>query len=156
MMKPSARIQQPEHEIDLHDLVTTVARPFFLASLVILGLAALLLLPTWGAGLFGLTNVYWYLSRSSAMVGFVLLWASMALGVGISNKLTRIWPGAFTAFDLHQFTSLLGLGFVAVHVLTLLGDTYIGYNLVQVLVPFASTAYEQVWVGIGQVAMYLL
>src|SRR5262249_1234902 len=52
--------------------------------------------------------------------------------------------------------SLLGLGFDVVHVLSLLGDTYIGYNLFQVLAPFASTGYEQFWVGIGQVAMYLL
>src|SRR5215212_4928405 len=140
-MKSPTQMPQPEREIDLHDLVTLVARPFLVVSLAILSLAALLLLPLWGGALLGLDNVYWYLSRSSAMVGFVLLWASMALGVGISNKLTRIWPGAFTAFDLHQFTSLLGLGFVAVHVLTLLDDTYIGYNLVQVLVPFASTAY---------------
>jgi DMSO/TMAO reductase YedYZ heme-binding membrane subunit len=38
----------------------------------------------------------------------------------------------------------------------LLGDTYIGYTLGSVLLPFASVEYEPLWVGAGQVAFYLL
>lgn len=38
----------------------------------------------------------------------------------------------------------------------LLRDQYIGYTLAQVLVPFGSTSYEQLWVGIGQVGIYLM
>ena len=121
---------------------------------------ALIMIPTWvpilGASLVGAEpKAYWYLSRASALAAFVLLWVSMASGLIISNKLARIWPGAFTAFDLHQFTSLLGLGFAVLHVLTLLGDRYIGYSLVQVLVPFANAPYRPLWVALGQVALYL-
>ena len=133
--------------------LTKAAMPLALA---IIGVGGVLLLGTLASPLFGIANGYWYLSRSSAMVAYVLLWASMALGVSITNKLARLWPGAPTAFDLHQYLSLLGMGFALVHVFTLLGDTYIGYNLVQILVPFASAAYRPVWVGLGQVALYLL
>jgi predicted ferric reductase len=126
------------------------------AALLLGGIGLIQLLQMIGPAIFGIDNPSWYLSRSSALISFVCLWISMALGIGISNKLTRIWPGAFTAFDLHQFTSLLGSVFLAIHVLTLVGDKYIGYDLFQVLVPFASTAYEQLWVGLGQVAMYLM
>jgi len=100
-------------------------------------------------------KVYWYLSRASGLVAFVMLWVSMASGLIITNKMARIWPGAFTAFDLHQYTSLLGLGFIGFHMLMLLGDQYIPYSLVQLLVPFASTDYRQVWVGLGQIGFYL-
>jgi hypothetical protein len=40
--------------------------------------------------------------------------------------------------------------------LVLLGDQYIGYTLVQVLVPFASAGYKPLAVGAGQVALYVL
>ena len=125
-------------------------------ALTAIGIGMLLLLGTLASQVLGINNAYWYLSRSSAMVAFTLIWASMALGVSITNRLARFWPGAPTAFDLHQYVSLLGIGFAGVHVLTLLGDTYIGYNLTQLLIPFASTSYAPFWVGIGQVALYLL
>lgn len=154
-MKPFVSLERGEAPEQL-DPARVLARAAMLAAGLIGGLAAFLVGVALGGVLFGTTNVAWYLSRSSAMVAFVLLWASMALGVGISNKMARIWPGAFTAFDLHQYTGLLGSAFVGVHMLALLGDTYIGYNLVQILVPFASTAYEPLWVGIGQIALYVL
>jgi predicted ferric reductase len=132
------------------------------AIAVVAGAAlALVVIPAWlpvlGTSVVGVEpKVYWYLSRASGLTAFVLLWLSMASGLIISNKMARVWPGAFTAFDLHQFTSLLGLGFIGLHVLTLLGDHYIGYNLAQVLVPFADAPYRPVWVALGQVGLYLL
>ena len=122
---------------------------------------ALITIPAWlpvlGASLVGAdAKVFWYLSRASAFTAFVLLWISMATGLIISNKMARVWPGAFTAFDLHQFTSLLGLGFAVFHVVVLLGEHYIGFSLVQLVVPFADTPYRPVWVALGQTAIYLL
>jgi predicted ferric reductase len=116
-------------------------------------------LPVWLAGLSAAISgtepkVYWYLSRSSAFVAYVLLWASMAFGLSITNRLARLWPGAPTTFELHQLTGLLGLGFSLLHGLALLGDRYIGYTLAEVLVPFANTGYRPVWVGLGQIALY--
>ena len=121
---------------------------------------ALVMIPVWvptlGASIVGADpKFYWYLSRASAMVAFGLLWVSMASGLIITNKMARVWPGAFTAFDLHQFTSLLGLGFAAFHALILLGNAFVPYSLVQIVVPFGNDAYRQIWVGIGQVALYL-
>lgn len=99
---------------------------------------------------------YWFLSRASAMVAYGLLWLSMALGLALTNKLARVWPGGPTAFDLHQHTSLLGLAFALFHALILVGDRYIDYTLAQVLVPFAGAGYRPLSVGLGQVALYLL
>ena len=135
---------------------TRLERALLPTALTAIGMGLLLLLGTLASQVLGLTNVYWYLSRSSALVAFTLLWAAMVLGVSITNRLARVWPGAPTAFDLHQYVSLLGIGFAGVHVLTLLGDTYIGYTLAQLLIPFSSADYAPFWVGIGQVALYLL
>jgi predicted ferric reductase len=101
-------------------------------------------------------RAYWYLSRASALVAYVLLWASMMAGLGITGKLARTWPGIPSSFELHRFTSLAGLGFGLAHALLLLGDRYINYTLAQVLVPFIGRDYRPEWVGLGQVAFYAL
>ncbi|MEJ2599317.1 MAG: ferric reductase-like transmembrane domain-containing protein [Anaerolineales bacterium] len=100
-------------------------------------------------------KVYWYLSRGSALVAFILLWFSMGFGTLITNKLARLWPGGPRAFDLHEYFSLLGLGFALFHAMILLGDKYTNYNPFQILVPFASTPYRQFWVGLGQIGFYV-
>src|SRR5581483_1549195 len=90
------------------------------------GLAALI------SAMFGAHSA-WYLSRASAFAAYVLLWWSMVLGLTLTNKLARIWPGGPTANDLHEHASLLGLVFGMLHALVLLGDSYIGYTLPQIL-----------------------
>jgi predicted ferric reductase len=100
-------------------------------------------------------KAFWYLSRGSAIVAFILIWASMALGLLITNKMARLWPGGPAAFELHEYVSLLGLGFALFHGLILTGDRFIHYNLVQVLLPFGSFGFKPFWVGLGQIAFYL-
>jgi predicted ferric reductase len=99
---------------------------------------------------------YWYISRASAFVAYVLLWMSMLAGLGITSMLARVWPGMLGSYELHRYTGLLGLLFACVHAFILLGDQYIGYTLSQVLVPFLGGSYRPEWVGFGQVALYLL
>jgi predicted ferric reductase len=120
-----------------------------------------ILRPEWATGL--LTSLdgaepkaFWYLSRAGAMVAYVLFWASMAFGLAITNKMLRAWPGGPTPAVLHEYVSLLGLAFAAFHALILIWDGYSKYTLGQVLIPFASTNYRPLWVGLGQVAVYLL
>jgi hypothetical protein len=55
--------------------------------------------------------------------------ASVAFGLIMTNRMARVWPGGPTAFDLHQFTSLLGLAFAVFRGLILLGDQYIKYTV---------------------------
>jgi predicted ferric reductase len=101
-------------------------------------------------------KAYWYLSRASALVAFALLWGSTLLGLLMTSKLSRVWPGGPTAFNLHQHTSLLALGFALFHGLILLGDQYIGYTFAQIAIPFAGSNYQPLWVGIGQVGFYVM
>ncbi|MBT3389604.1 MAG: hypothetical protein HN413_04260 [Chloroflexi bacterium] len=100
-------------------------------------------------------KVFWYLSRGSAFVAYWLLWLSMALGLGLTGKMAKVWPGLLQAVDLHEFTSLLGLSAALFHGLILTGDSYIQFSRLQVLIPFASQGYKPIWVGIGQVAFYV-
>jgi predicted ferric reductase len=127
---------------------------------IILGaLTAVMVLPAWLPGLStSLTGeapkVFWYLSRGTALVGLILLWMSMVLGIMITNRLARIWPGGPVAFDLHQYVSLVGLGFGLFHPLILLGDHYLKPSLLEIFIPFTVQQYHPFWVGLGQIAFY--
>ena len=148
--------ENTEHE-------STIGAQTFLLILLAMGLGTLLaavILPAW---LPGLTNsllgpdpkAFWYLSRGSAFVALSLLWVSMALGLTMTNKMARTWPGVPAAFAIHEYVSLLGLAFSIFHALILLGDHYIQFDLVQVLVPFYATGYKPLLVGFGQLGFYL-
>lgn len=103
------------------------------------------------------TSSYISMSRSSAMVGYVLLWMSMAFGLAITSKATRIWPGGPVAVDLHQHLSILGLVFSVFHVFILLGDPVLNFTLVKALVPNVPNGYRPTWMGnLGKAALYLM
>lgn len=131
----------------------------FLLAMLMGVLGAMLLLSNWGGVLLGSLagpspKAYWYLSRGSAFVALGLLWVSMALGLLITNKTARIWPGSLAAFAVHEYVSLLGLGVGIFHALILMGDHYMNYQLAQILLPFGSENYRPAWVGLGQIGLY--
>jgi len=123
-------------------------------------LVAVVVLPLWAPNIaYSLIGTdpkaYWFLSRATGFVALGLLWLSMALGLGITNKLAQLWPGGPTAFALHEYTTLLGMAFVFFHALFLLGDHYINFSFLQLIVPFSTRAYQPFWVGLGQTGFYL-
>lgn len=139
---------------------TLAIRPLLMALLagVAAGVLALLLLrANPGASLLGAApHGYWYLSRTSALVAFGLLWLATALGLLITDRLARVWPGGPLAFDLHQYASALGLLVALFHAAILLGDRYIGYTPRQLLIPFGGGQHRPLAVALGQVGCYLL
>jgi len=131
----------------------------FMVAMAVGLLVAVVLLPTWMPNLaFSLggeePKAFWYLSRATAFVSLSLLWVSMALGLGVTNKMARLWPGTPAAFAIHEYVSLLGLAFAMFHALIILGDKYINFTLVQLLTPFSTLQYKPFWVGLGQVGFY--
>lgn len=121
---------------------------------------AILVLPSWVPGMSASIvgeqpKVFWYLSRASAFSAYFLLWLSMILGVGITNKAAVIWPGLPRAIDLHQFFTILGLFFAVFHALILMGDAYLKPTLSQVFSPFSMVQYRPIAVGLGQTAFFI-
>jgi hypothetical protein len=93
-------------------------------------------------------------TRAAGYTAFALLTASVALGLLLSSPLRPIrWP-RFATTELHRFVTLLTLLFIAIHVLVALLDSFIGFSLSDVLVPFTSN-YRRVWMGLGIVSAYL-
>ena len=152
----------PPKPTDMNEYESSINIQTFLTFMMAMAvglLVAVVLLPTWMPNLAfslggGEPKAYWYLSRATAFISLSLLWISMALGLGITNKMARMWPGAPAAFAIHEYVSLLGLAFAMFHALIILGDKYINFTVVQLLTPFSTLDYKPFWVGLGQVGFY--
>ena len=99
-------------------------------------------------------HTFWYLSRVAGLCAYVMLVANMAVGIALSVPLLERWVLKWRIFDLHQFTGLMLVGLLLLHLFALLGDAYMGYTVPQLLVPFLST-YRPLPVAIGVLAFYL-
>ena len=107
--------------------------------------------------LFALNSVQtmWYITRSSGLVAYVLLWLSTAWGLAVDSKILDFALHRTFTYDFHQYISLFSLGFLALHMGVLLFDGFMPYSIPQILLPFIS-AYRPIWIGIGVIAMYLM
>jgi hypothetical protein len=100
-------------------------------------------------------NLAWYIARGGGMVAFGLLTASVLLGILLAGRKTLPrWP-RFAVEDVHRFAGTLTWTFIGVHVAGLLVDTYIGFSLRQVLIPFTSS-YRPAATAAGIVGAELL
>jgi predicted ferric reductase len=100
-------------------------------------------------------HTFWYISRAAGLTAYLLLTLNVCLGLMVRTRALDWLLARWRSFDLHRFTALLALGFLALHVFSLLGDRFIGYSLGELLIPFASP-YRSLWVALGIVSLYLL
>ena len=97
---------------------------------------------------------WWDIARASGLVAWLLLAASLVLGVVLSSKLLRR-PRPVLMLDLHRYLGGLAVTFVGVHLAALVADSFIHFGSAELLVPLAST-WRPGAVAWGIVATYLL
>jgi predicted ferric reductase len=98
---------------------------------------------------------WWYVARASGLVAWGLLTSSVAWGVLLSTKLLGRRPTPAWILDLHRFLGGAAIVFTGVHLLAILVDSYVHFDLVAILAPFASD-WNPIAVAWGIAAFYLL
>jgi len=101
------------------------------------------------------TKAYWFVSRSSGVIAYLLITASVLWGLVQSGALFRRRVPPLLALGLHNYLSWAGLALAALHALVLLGDTYTRFSLQQMSIPFLSS-YRPLPVSLGIVGFYLM
>lgn len=102
-----------------------------------------------------IATLTWTIARAGGIVAFLLVTASVLIGIALDLKWrSQLWP-RFITTEVHRFVTLLSLVFVVVHTLAVALDPFMGYSLAEVFVPLVSH-YRTVWVALGIVAAYLL
>jgi methionine sulfoxide reductase heme-binding subunit len=99
-------------------------------------------------------KLWWYTVRASGLVAWGLVAASVLWGMILSTRVTRR-PRPPWVLDLHRFLSGLAFAFVAVHLVGLLADSFVGFGPGELTVPYASH-WRPGAVAWGIVALYLL
>jgi len=85
----------------------------------------------------------WYFTRISALIGFMLLYISILLGVSIRTPILNKLIKPIYSYSAHCWISLQALFFALLHGVFLLFDKYMGLNLVNVFIPFHILKPEQ-------------
>jgi sulfoxide reductase heme-binding subunit YedZ len=101
-----------------------------------------------------LDHIWWIASRSAGVVAWLLLSASMLLGLAMATKVApRAWAPRMKV--AHERIALACMGSLAAHALLLLGDAYLHPSIIDLLVPF-RISHAPAWTGIGVCAGYLV
>lgn len=97
----------------------------------------------------------YYISRASGLVAVALLFLLIFLGIGLYTGFTYRFMEPLTAWKVHRAIGISLGAAVCVHIFVLLFDTYIGFNLIQLLVPFVSDSESVKILGINFGSLYL-
>ncbi len=100
---------------------------------------------------------WWLASRSAGVVSIIAVSVSVIIGLMMANGLPRKGWGGMTKrrlVSVHEATALAGIVAIAVHGLTLLGDSFIHPTLTQIAVPF-TLGYKPGFTGLGIIAGWL-
>ncbi len=101
------------------------------------------------------THVWWYLARSSGIVAWALLTATVLLGLVLSTRALGRRPAPAWTADVHRGIGGMAITFTALHLLGLVADSTVEFGIADLLVPFASE-WRPGAVAWGIVAFYLL
>ena len=103
-----------------------------------------------------MTNqLWWYCARAGGIVAWAMLAASVLWGLALSTKALGPKPRTNWMLDLHRFLGGAAVVFTGVHVVSIIGDSFVHFGFAEVLVPFVGT-WHPVAVAWGIVSMYLL
>ena len=96
-------------------------------------------------------HLFWITSRAAG--GAALILASAAVGAGLMISAKRQSSNKRDLRAIHEALSLTTLAMVALHGLSLLGDSYLNPGPAGIAIPFVSF-YRPFWTGLGIVAGY--
>lgn len=97
---------------------------------------------------------WWLASRASGLVALALITASVNIGLLMASKLVRRRGAGARLLRLHEAITLTGLVAIAVHGITLLGDSWLRPGIGGVTVPFVIS-YRPLFTALGILGAYL-
>jgi methionine sulfoxide reductase heme-binding subunit len=97
-------------------------------------------------------HLFWITSRAAGTVALALASLSVCVGLAMGGRL--IPQGGRDLRTTHEALSLATMAALALHALSLLGDSYLRPSLADVTLPFVSS-YREPWMTIGILAGWL-
>src|ERR1700749_2652228 len=98
-------------------------------------------------------HLFWIASRAAGTAALLL--SSAAVGVGLTMGGRLVKGRGIDLRAAHEALSLATLIAIVVHVVALLGDSFLKPSILDITVPFVS-GYKEPWMSIGIVAGWSL
>jgi predicted ferric reductase len=98
---------------------------------------------------------WWYLTRSSGIIAWLMLTATVIWGILLSTKAFPNQRRPVWLLAVHRWLAGLMLSFLAIHLVALVADSYVSFDLADLTVPYASD-WKPGAVALGVIAMWLL
>lgn len=97
----------------------------------------------------------WYVSRSSGLITWALVAASIIWGITLSSRLLRRRGIPAWLLDLHRYLAALAVVFTFIHMAGLVADNYVYFGWKELLIPMAS-AWKPGPTAWGVVGFYIV
>ncbi len=101
------------------------------------------------------SQVWWFVSRSSGLIAWLLVTLSVCWGLFVSTKAVAKAATPAWLLDLHRFLGGLAVIFTAIHLFGLWADSYVQFGWAELFIPM-KTEWKPSAVAFGIVAMYLM
>lgn len=98
---------------------------------------------------------WWYLTRASGIVAWLMLTATVIWGILLSTKAFPNHRRPDWLLALHRWLAGLTLSFLAVHIVALVADSYVAFDLADVTIPYAGE-WKPGAIALGVLGMWLL
>jgi predicted ferric reductase len=96
----------------------------------------------------------WYAIRLLGILSWAALTGSVIYGLLLSTGILDAIAHRTVSFSLHQELSAVGLGLALLHAALLSLDSSVPFSVTELVIPFAAP-YRPLWVGLGQLGLYL-
>lgn len=84
-------------------------------------------------------QIFWYVTRSSALICWLAAALSMVVGLATSSRLLGRRPTIPWLVDLHRGFAGLSMVFLGVHMISLFLDEFVAFGIPQLLIPWLAT-----------------
>ena len=106
-------------------------------------------------------QIWWYVTRASAMIAWVLLVISVIWGILLSTRIFRKFDNPAWLLDLHRWLAGISVVMVGLHMFSLYIDDFARFSLADLFIPFHSTytkieALGPIPVALGVICAYLM
>lgn len=98
-------------------------------------------------------HLFWITSRAAGIAALLLSSLAVCMGLLMSGRLSKGRRGDLRV--THEALSLATLAALAVHGLTLTGDSFVNQSLTEVAIPFAGS-YKTLWTSTGIIAFWMM
>ena len=96
----------------------------------------------------------WYVSRAAGVTAYVALALATIWGLLLSTAVADAVVSRGRSLEAHRWLSAAMLALSVAHAVPLLGDRYISFDVLDVMVPFLAP-YRPTAVGLGIIGLYL-